>query len=263
VARNPHRNTRRSSRDGKEGARKIESPDAISVEIDGDSVYLSDGDEGEIILSHQEAKQIASMIRDQIGIGNETDDHAIVFFTDEVETEGVEYCQRQILKLAFEMLALSAEERKGKYVTLIINSPGGSCDDGMALIDTIEMVRGMGIPVVGIAMGAAYSMAAVILQACSVRLVGRHARVMLHEVSAGVEGKSSEIEDQYKEIVEVNRLAASVFAERNTAGQADTQGWVDFMKGSDKYLSPTECVELGIADGVYEPLKRWRVEVGG
>ena len=240
---------------------KIDGTAPISVEIDGQGVYLSDNQENELELSHIEAQQVACMIRDQIGLGDDTEDHAIIFFTDEVETEGVEYCQRQILKLAFEMISLSPEELSGKYITLIINSPGGSCDDGMALIDTIEMVRGMGIPVVGIAMGAAYSMAAVMLQACTKRLVGRHARVMLHEVSAGAEGKASEIREQFKEIEFVNGMAASVFAERNTAGRTDTKGWIDFMEGTDKYLSPQECVDLGLADAVYEPLKSWRVEI--
>lgn len=238
-----------------------EACESVSVEIDSELVYLCDGADAEIALSHEGAREMASMIRDQIGLGDASEDHAVLFFTDEVEADGVEYCQRQMLKLAFGMMALTDEERKGKYITLIINSPGGDLDHGMALIDTIEMVRGMGIHVVGIAMGAAYSMAAVILQACTKRLVGRHARVMLHEVSTGAEGKGSEIRELMKEIEVVNAVAAGVFAERNTAGRTETQGWIDFMVGTDKYLSPRECVEMGLADAVYEPLKMWRVEI--
>lgn len=75
---------------------------------------------------------------------------------------------------------LAAEIREAGPVTLHIDSPGGSVGLGLKLVEAIE-ANGQ---VTCIARNA-YSMAAVIFQACKVRLIEPLGILMLHPVSIG------------------------------------------------------------------------------
>ncbi len=71
-------------------------------------------------------------------------------------------------------------------VWLRINSPGGSVDAGLILVDTMKAVKA---PVYCIVESAAYSMAAIILTYCDKRYGLPHATYMLHEASYGTAGE--------------------------------------------------------------------------
>lgn len=231
----------------------------VEVLFEGDLVHLVQGERTKISLTTKQALQIATMLSEEISEDINDNEVPVIFFTDEIDSGSVESCQKQLLRFAYIELDKPKEERN--FITMFINSPGGSCDDGMALIDTIEYIRGMGVQIVGIAIGAAYSMAAVILQACSKRLVARHARIMLHEVSSGYEGKLSELRQYAQEVEETNRRGAEIFASHNTKGHNTTEFWIDFIDGEDKYLSPEECLGLGLVDEIYQPLKKWQINI--
>ncbi len=67
-----------------------------------------------------------------------------------------------------------------------INSPGGSVDAGLILIDTMKAVKA---PIHCIVESAAYSMGAIILSYCDKRYGLPHATFMLHEASYGTSGE--------------------------------------------------------------------------
>jgi len=67
-----------------------------------------------------------------------------------------------------------------------INSPGGSVDAGLVLIDTMKAVKA---PIHCIVESSAYSMAAIILTFCDKRYGMPHATFMLHEASYGTAGE--------------------------------------------------------------------------
>ncbi len=67
-----------------------------------------------------------------------------------------------------------------------INSPGGSVDAGLILIDTMKAVKA---PIHCIVESSAYSMAAIILTYCDKRYGMPHATFMLHEASYGTAGE--------------------------------------------------------------------------
>ena len=67
-----------------------------------------------------------------------------------------------------------------------INSPGGSVDAGLILIDTMQAVKA---PIHCIVESSAYSMAAILLTFCDKRYGLPHATYMLHEASYGTAGE--------------------------------------------------------------------------
>ncbi|MFO0748895.1 MAG: ATP-dependent Clp protease proteolytic subunit [Myxococcota bacterium] len=67
-----------------------------------------------------------------------------------------------------------------------INSPGGSVDAGLILIDTMKSIES---PINCVVESSAYSMAAILLTFCDKRYGLPHATYMLHEASYGTAGE--------------------------------------------------------------------------
>jgi len=84
----------------------------------------------------------------------------------------------------------------GCEMTIVLNSPGGDVIEGMALFDHILWLREQGHRVVMIVRGMAASMAGILLQSASHRIVGREAWVLIHRAAFGAIGKSFEVEDR-------------------------------------------------------------------
>src|SRR6202011_316582 len=103
------------------------------------------------------------------------------------------YIEDEIANLVIaQMLFLEAED-PDKDIHLYINSPGGSVTAGLAIYDTMQYVR----PAVStICMGQAASMGALLLAsgAKGKRYSLPHARIMIHQVSSGVQGQATDIE---------------------------------------------------------------------
>lgn len=71
-------------------------------------------------------------------------------------------------------------------IWVILNSPGGSVDAGLILIDTMRAIRS---PVYCVVESKAYSMAAIMLVFCDKRYGYPHSTYMLHEASYGTVGE--------------------------------------------------------------------------
>jgi len=71
-------------------------------------------------------------------------------------------------------------------IWLRINSPGGSVDAGLVLIDTMKSVDS---PIYCVVESSAYSMAAILLTFCDKKYGLEHATFMLHEASYGTAGE--------------------------------------------------------------------------
>lgn len=63
-------------------------------------------------------------------------------------------------------------------ITIMLNNPGGSVVEGMAVYDFIKRIKNK-VTIIG--MGKVYSMAGYIMQAADVRLMQKHSLFMLHE----------------------------------------------------------------------------------
>lgn len=149
--------------------------------------------------------------------------------------------------IAAQLLFLDAED-PGKDISLYINSPGGSSYAGMAIYDAMQYVRA---DVSTYAIGMAMSAAAMILSggAPGKRFVLPNAKVMIHQGSGGFRGSPADIQIAAKEILEMTQRMAEIIARHS--GQPAEQVVKDIDR--DRFMSPEEAVEYGLADVVLSP----------
>ena len=109
-----------------------------------------------------------------------------------------------------QLLFLENEDPK-KDIYLYINSPGGSVTAGLAIYDTMQVIKS---DVSTICMGQAASMAALILAAgeAGKRMILPSARVMIHQPWGGVQGQASDVSIHTKEIIRLKKLSIEYLA---------------------------------------------------
>ncbi len=100
-----------------------------------------------------------------------------------------------------QLLFLEAEDPE-KDIHLYINSPGGSTTAGLAIYDTIQLIRP---DVQTICVGQAASMGAVLLGAGTdgKRFALPNSRILIHQPWGGTQGQASDIAIQAKEILRI------------------------------------------------------------
>ena len=146
----------------------------------------------------------------------------------------------------------------GCDITIVMNSPGGDVIDGFALFDHILWIREQGHKVTMVVRGMAASMAGILLQAATERVVGKDAWVLIHRAAFGAMGKSFEIEDRVEWVKRVESRIIDIFVERargaEEAGTADCPLTKAKIKKNwerkDWWLTSDECVRYGVADRV-------------
>lgn len=145
-----------------------------------------------------------------------------------------------------QMLLLAAED-PDKDIWLYINSPGGSVTAGMAIYDTMQLVA----PDVGtICMGLAASMGQFLLCAGAQgkRFALPHARIMMHQPSAGLQGQATDIAIQAEQLKYIKSLLAGLIAEHT--GQSVDQ--VNTDSDRDRWFTADAAKEYGIIDNVIQ-----------
>jgi len=145
-----------------------------------------------------------------------------------------------------QLLFLDYEDPK-KKIDMYINSPGGVVTSGLAIIDTMNLIKA---PVHTICVGQAASMGAVILSCGEKgnRKILPNARVMIHQPSGGAEGQASDIQIRAVEIEKIKKNLNQILA--NNTGQK--MGRV--TKDTDRvyFMSASESVKYGIVDSILE-----------
>lgn len=130
-------------------------------------------------------------------------------------------------------------------LTIILDSPGGSVTQGFALYDYL---RTLPVPTIILVVGQASSMAAVVLQAGTLRIMGENATLLVHEINAIYEGKVSMQEDDrhLTEIMWKNTLG--VLCSKSKLKPDEIKKQVD---RKDWYLTAEEAKKLGLVDVVF------------
>ena len=147
-------------------------------------------------------------------------------------------------KLCAQILLLSAEDPT-KDISLYINSPGGSVTAGMAIFDTMTYAE---CDVATYAMGLAASMGQFLLTAGTQgkRFALPHARIMMHQPSAGIGGTAADIAIMAEQFVSTKREMNELNA-RHT-GQTVEQVTADADR--DRWFTAQEALDYGFVDHV-------------
>jgi len=155
---------------------------------------------------------------------------------------GIDYARAS--EVIMKMLYLDNMKR-GREISLYINSPGGTVDDTMAIYDTIRFV---GSPVATFCIGRAQSGAALVLAAGTKgnRFALPHAKIMLHQPWGGVTGQASDIQIQAEEILKAKQTINEILA-RHTGQPLEK---IAEETERDRYMTAQEAKEYGLIDDV-------------
>ncbi len=150
-----------------------------------------------------------------------------------------------VANLVVAQLLFLESEDKDKDIKLYINSPGGSVYAGLAMLDTMNLIKP---DVSTICVGMAASMGAVLLAAGAKgkRFSLPHSRIMIHQGSAGFEGTPSDIEITAREILNARGTLDQLLAD--ATGKPLDQVHKDTDR--DYWMSAAEATEYGLIDQV-------------
>ena len=161
----------------------------------------------------------------------------IVFVSGEIEDEMAN-------PIVAQLLFLQAEDSK-KEISMYINSPGGSVTAGLAILDTMRMVK---CPVATYCVGQAASMGAILLSAGEKgkRHALPNARIMIHQPWGGAQGKASDIEITAKEILRLKEILNGILADASGKTLEEVTKDTD----RDHFMSAEEAKKWGLIDKV-------------
>jgi len=164
----------------------------------------------------------------------------IVFLGQEIDDS--------IANLVIAQLLFLESEDPERDLSLYVNSPGGSAYAGMAIYDAMQHVRP---DVRTVCCGIGMSAAAMILAggAAGKRFALPHAKMMIHQGSAGFRGAPADIQIAAREIAETTRQMAELIARHS--GRSVDQVMEDIDR--DRFMTPAEAIEYGLIDGMLDP----------
>jgi len=147
-------------------------------------------------------------------------------------------------QICAQLLLLSAEDST-RDIHLYINSPGGSVTAGMAIFDTMQFVD---CDIATWSLGLAASMGQFLLSAGArgKRYALPHARILMHQPSAGIGGTASDIQIQAEQFKLTKVEMAELIAEHT--GQTVEQVRLDSER--DRWFTAKEALEYGFVDHV-------------
>jgi ATP-dependent Clp protease, protease subunit len=149
-------------------------------------------------------------------------------------------------QISAQLLLLAAEDPK-RDIHLYINSPGGSVTAGMAIYDTMQLVE---CDVATFAMGLAASMGQFLLSSGTPgkRYALPHARILMHQPSAGIGGTASDIAIQAEQYKLTKREMAEITAQQT--GQTIEQ--IEKDADRDRWFTAVQAKAYGFVDEVIE-----------
>ncbi len=143
-----------------------------------------------------------------------------------------------------QLLFLDAQD-SDKDIYLYINSPGGVITSGLAILDTMNLIKS---DVQTIAIGMAASMASVLLAAGTKgkRFALPHSEVLIHQPLGGAQGQQTEIEIAAEQILKarlsLNKILSDATGKDMDTIKADTE--------RDHYLTAQEAKDYGLIDDI-------------
>ncbi|MHB8073910.1 ATP-dependent Clp endopeptidase proteolytic subunit ClpP [Desulfosporosinus fructosivorans] len=148
-----------------------------------------------------------------------------------------------------QLLFLEAEDPE-KDINLYINSPGGSITAGMAIYDTMQLIRS---DVRTICVGMAASMGAFLLASGTKgkRVALPNSEVLIHQPligGHGLSGQATEIEIHARQLLRTKAKMNKILSERT--GQPLEKIEKDTER--DYYMTAEEAKEYGLVDQVLE-----------
>jgi ATP-dependent Clp protease protease subunit len=161
----------------------------------------------------------------------------VIFVTGPIEDYGASLITAQLL-------FLEAENPK-KEVHMYINSPGGVVTAGLAIYDTMQLIRP---PIQTFCVGQAASAASLLLMAGKKgeRFALPNSRVLVHQPSASYYGQAADIARHAEEVVKLKHRLNEIYAKHTGRTVAEIERALD----RDTYMTAEEAKTFGIIDQI-------------
>lgn len=169
--------------------------------------------------------------------------HHTYHFEGEVNSINVTKCISSLQ----EWVNLAGDEKLD--IKIYINSEGGGVTDGFILYDFIRILVANEHKITTIALGMAASMAGVILQAGSTRVMGEQAILLIHEADFNVGGNMGQVEDVVTLIKKLQSQILEIFSKRS--GKITVEAITEKWTRKNWWLTSDEALTLGIVDEVW------------
>lgn len=196
----------------------------------------AEAEQAEILLASKRRAEADELAKNQ--------HNKVYVFDKDVNESSVKGCISQ--------LTTWARQDPGCAIEIQINSPGGDIVEGFALIDFLDDLRVKGHDISIVALGMAASMAGVILQSGTTRIMGKNALLLIHEAAFGAAGSFGKVEDRVKLVKIMQNRILDIFAERAVAINSKTtkkfieRNW----ERKDWWMDAKTALELGFVDEV-------------
>lgn len=158
----------------------------------------------------------------------------IVFLGMEIDNDVANTIIAQLLYL---------DSQSHEPIQLYLNTPGGSVSAGLAIYDTMNIIKS---PVNTICVGMAASMGSILLVNGKTRSILPHSRVLIHQPSGWTEGKASDMLIDMKELEKMKKELCQILADKTK--QSYDQIWNDFDR--DRWFDAEEAVSYGLVDKI-------------
>lgn len=143
-----------------------------------------------------------------------------------------------------QLLYLDSQDSKTP-IHLYINSPGGVVYAGLAIYDTMQMIKA---PVSTMAVGVTASMATALLTsgATGKRYALPHATIHMHPTGGGAQGYTEDVRIAYRE---QERVQTQLF---HLIGKHSGHDWREIEEyfRRDRYMHAQEALEFGLIDQI-------------
>ncbi len=151
----------------------------------------------------------------------------------------------QVANVIVAQLLYLEREDPDKDVSLYIHCPGGIISAGLAIYDTMQLIRP---DVSTICVGLAASMGTLLLCAGAKgkRYALPNATIHLHQAAGGAQGQAADIEIAAREIMRMQELIRNIIVKHT--GQTIEK--ISHDTDRDFYLNPEQAVEYGLVDEV-------------
>ena len=161
----------------------------------------------------------------------------VIFLSGEVE-------DRMANLIVAQLLFLESEDPE-KDINIYINSPGGSVTAGMAIYDTMQLIKP---DIRTLCVGQACSMGAFLLAGGTAgkRIALPNARVMIHQPLGGFRGQASDIQIHAQEILKIKQTLNERLAFHT--GQSIER--IERDTDRDNFMSAEEAKAYGLVDEV-------------
>ena len=151
----------------------------------------------------------------------------------------------QLANVIVAQLLFLEREDPDKDISLYINSPGGVISSGLAIYDTIQLVKP---DVSTICVGLAASMGTVLLCAGAKgkRYALPNSTIHMHQPMGGAQGQASDIEIAAREILRMQDKIRTIISDHTGQSYEKVAGDTD----RDYYLNAEQAMDYGLVDEV-------------